>query len=248
MFPQTHVFFAGQVMGKMNDAVALGSIFPDMAIGAGIDRDTSHGCGRELLKFMEDSPELRDFALACITHGVDPGGLDYYGDEKNHPSERGYCFEKGRVLVNPTIAACNIPREMGWWKAHNIVEMGIELRISACGSFGQHLRTAFDNQPLIEKICRSLGEFFDRDPMPFIRRISGFRSYIDLSSSTAESLAEKYQYQMYYKHRIQINVREVAGLIRLAAEVVEDDVDKFFLDVTEKVKETIVSMVSTGGF
>ncbi|MFZ5631823.1 MAG: hypothetical protein ACOY40_03180 [Bacillota bacterium] len=239
MYPQTHVYFAEKVLGKMNDAVALGSIFPDMAIGAGVNRDLSHGSGLEILKFLESSHQLRDFALANITHGVNPSGLDYYGDEKNPPCERGYCFEKGRILVEPTIRACNLPEEMGWWKSHNIIEMGIEMRVSTGGNYGRYLYEAFQNKNLVEEICDRLGAFFGRGFQPFLQRLSNFPSYIDLSASTAESLAAKYDYQMYYKHRIHINVAEVAKLISLAAEVVEDDIDEFFRSVTGKVKDLL---------
>ncbi|MCL6610549.1 MAG: hypothetical protein K6T66_03295 [Peptococcaceae bacterium] len=243
MYPQTHVYFAQRVLGRMNDAVVLGSIFPDMAIGAGVHRDLSHGSGLEILEFLKERDRLRDFALANITHGVNPDGLDYYGDEINPPFERGYCFEKGRSLVEATVRACNIPPEMGWWKSHNIVEMGIEMRISAAGDYGRYLHAAFGNRVLVEEISESLGAFFGRGPLPFIQRISNFPSYIDLSVTTAESLAAKYDHQMYYKHRIRVNVAEVAKLIRTAAEMVEDDMEEFFRSVTEKVKKHISSFL-----
>ncbi len=242
MYPQTHVYFAERVLGRMNDAVALGSIFPDMAIGAGVHRDLSHGSGLEILEFLKDQDQLRDFALANITHGVNPDGLDYYGDEINPPFERGYCFEKGRCLVEATIRACNIPPEMGWWKSHNIVEMGIEMRVGACGDYGRYLHTAFANHNLIREICEKLGTFFGRGTLPFIQRLSNFPSYIDLTPSTAESLAAKYDYQMYYKHRIRVDKAEVARLIRIAAEMVENDVEEFFRTVTEKVKGNIAAL------
>lgn len=241
MYPQTHVFFAEMVLGRSSDAVTLGSIFPDMAIGAGVHRNVSHGSGLEILDLLGENSRLRDFALANITHGVNPDGLDYYGDEVNPPFERGYCFEKGRGLVEATVRACNIPPEMGWWKSHNIVEMGIEMRIGAAGEYGRQLYSAFGNQALVEELCERLGVFFGRDPLPFIRRLANFPSYIDLTASTAESLAAKYDHQMYYKHRIHINVAEVAGLIRKAAGMVEEDVDEFFISVAGKVKRNIDS-------
>ncbi|MFZ5642313.1 MAG: hypothetical protein ACOY46_01835 [Bacillota bacterium] len=243
MFPQTHVYFAGIVLEKMNDAVALGSVFPDMAIGAGVNRDVSHNRGLEMFQFLKSDSELLDFALANMTHGVSPDGLDYYGDEKNPPFERGYCFEKGRPLIVQTIEACNIPPEMGWWKAHNIVEMGIEMRISTSGEYGKFLYKAFHNRELIESVSERLGEFYGVGSHPFIRRMSSFPSYIDLTNSTAESLAAKYDYQMSYKHRIHININAVAKLIRLASEMVADDLDDFFLSVTKKVKKTMDSML-----
>ncbi len=240
MYPQTHVYFAERVLGKMNDAVALGSIFPDMAIGAGLHRDVSHGSGFEIMDFLRGQEHLKDFALANMTHGVNPNGLDYYCDEKNPPFERGYCFEKGRVLVEATVSACNIPPEMGWWKAHNIIEMGIEMRISSAGDYGRHLHSAFSNHNLVGDICERLGAFFRRGSLPFMKRIEKFPAYIDLSVSTAESLAAKYDHQMYYKHRIHVNVTEVARLILLAADMVEDDVEEFFSVVVEKVRKNLV--------
>ncbi|GBF32736.1 hypothetical protein DCCM_0932 [Desulfocucumis palustris] len=242
MFPQTHVYFAERVLGKLNDAVALGSIFPDMAIGAGVNRDISHSSGRELLDFMRHDAVMIDFARGNITHGVEPDGLDYYGDEKNPPYERGYCFEKGRRFIDPTIEACNIPGEMGWWKAHNIVEMGIELHVSQKRPYGEILRQAFDNGELIDEIGRQSGAFFGRDPLPFYGRIAHFPDYIDLEKSTPESLARKYDFQMYYKHRIRINLPRVARLIDEAAQWVESDLEFFFSDITEKVKKMMLGL------
>jgi hypothetical protein len=228
----------------MNDAIALGSVFPDMVIGDGIHRDLSHYCGFEILEFLRPHHELLDFALANITHGVNPTGLDYFGDEINPFYERGYCFEKGRVLIEPTISACNIPPEMGWWKAHNIIEMGIEMQVSALGNYGRHLQSAFNNRDLVEIICERMGAFFAQGPLSFIKRVSDFSVYIDLSTSTAESLAAKYDYQMYYKHCIHINMAEVANLIRQAAGVVEDDLEEFFRFVSGKVKKHILASIS----
>lgn len=242
MFPQTHVYFAGIVLDKMNDEVALGSVLPDMVIGSGVSRDISHNSGVELFDFLRPREGLRDFALANVTHGVTPDGLDYYGDEKNPPFERGYCFEKGRSLVEETIKACNIPPEMGWWKAHNIVEMGIEMRIGASGDYGQRLYSAFRNRDLIASISEQLGEFYGVGHLPFARRMSQFPSYIDLTTSTAESLAVKYDFQMQCKHNIRINIKEVAKLIGLASEMVSGDIGDFFSSVSKKVKKTISNM------
>lgn len=242
MYPQTHLYFAERVLGRMSDAITLGSIFPDMAIGAGLPRDISHGSGLEIFAIFKSEGGLRDFALANITHGVSPDGLDYYGDESNPPFERGYCFEKGRPLVDATIKACNIPPEMGWWKSHNIIEMGIEMRVSSSGDYGARLYQAFQNRPLIEVVSERLGDYFGRGPLPFIKRMSGFPTYIDLGASTAESLAAKYDYQMYYKHHIHINVAGVARLIGLAAEMVDHDLEQFFGSVAERVKETVSNL------
>lgn len=237
MYPQTHVYFARRILGRMNDAAAIGSIFPDIAVGVVFNRNSSHGSGSQILEFLHLDNELLDFAMANITHGTNPAGIDYYGDEKNRLYEYGYCFEKGREFVDSTIKACNLPPEMGWWKSHNIIEMGIELRISACENYRQCLASAFNNEVLINNICDHMSLFFKIDRPALYKRISNFPSYIDLTPSTAESLAAKYDIQMGHKHSISINVPEVAKLIKSASLAVASDVDDFFDLATEKVKD-----------
>ncbi len=243
MFPQAHFYFAHRVLGRKNDAVVLGCIFPDMAIGAGVDRNRSHSSGFEILEFLKDDEVLLDFALANITHGVNPDGLDYYSDERIPPHEKGYCFEKARTLVDATIETCNIPPEMGWWKAHNIVEMGVELIISSLGDYGNLMRQAFKNKDLIENISQKMGSFYCLDSKPFVERITNFPKVVDLSKSTPESLAEKYDCQMKYRHGIHINIPKTAKLIYQASEMVKDDLEDFFALAARKVQSHVSSHV-----
>lgn len=184
--------------------------------------------GKDLLHIFKDDSELADFARGIITHGISPHGLDYFGDEKYSSCERGYCFEKGRPLVEQTILACNIPSEMGWWKAHNIIEMGIELRISTRGSYGRAIRQAFNNERLIKQIGDWIQELtgYDRDLLK--SQIVSFPGYIEVFQATAQSLAHKYRIQMFARHRININTAEVAKLIEIAADLVDDDLMDFF--------------------
>lgn len=241
MFPQTHIHFARQVLGRLNTALILGSIFPDMAIGAGIKREVSHYCGRQLLEHMQETP-VADFARGVITHGVEPFGLDYYGDEKNPPQERGYCFEKGRDFIASTIEACNIPPEMGWWKSHNIIEMGVELRISRLESYGRLLLEAFQDEPMVQQVCQQAGDFFGLGADPFLKRIHAFARYIDTSRATSHSLAERYDFQMYYKHKIRVNIPRVARLIEAAAEAVAPDIEQFLKETEDKVRQELIAL------
>lgn len=242
MYPQTHAYFAEKVFGKLSDAQTLGSIFPDIAIGVIPSRQNTHGRGIELLKYMQEQPVLYDFARGIITHGIAPEGLDYYGDEKYLSYEKGYCFEKGRSLVKETIQACNIPPEMGWWKAHNIVEMGIELLISAAGSYGSNLTQVFSKTDLITQISKEIAGFYQTTQIQFQQRIYNFSNYIDTSKATPESLAARYDVQMFTKHHIHIDTTRVAQLISLAAELVIDDLDNFFAYVLEKVKKNLSNL------
>jgi len=222
------VFFAEMVLGHTTDAITLGSLFPDLIISKQVEHLSAHSIGTELLQLVQEKHALADFARAIITHGITPQGLDYFGDEKYPDCEKGYCFAKARPLVEQTVEACQIPPEMGWWKAHNIVEMGIELLISNRGDYGQLIRQAFDNQELINQITDLLPDQTHRDEQGLKKRIAGFGSIIEVYKGTAESLADKYRLQMYYRHGFEINTTKVAQLIKTAAEQVEDDLVEFF--------------------
>ncbi|MCG8401957.1 MAG: hypothetical protein MJA84_10195 [Firmicutes bacterium] len=227
MFPQTHVYFAEQVLSRRSDAITLGSIFPDMLVSAGVNHARAHSLGGELLDMFREDEELADFALGAVTHGISPQGLDYFGDEKYPGCQLGYCFEKGRPLVDQTIDACRLPPVMGLWKAHNIVEMGIEMIISSRGQYGQALRRAFNNDQLIERLISRLAAYTG-DGGHLRTRIAAFPGYIEVYRATAESLAGKYRIQMFARHRINIDTGKVARLIEIAAGQVENDLADFF--------------------
>lgn len=240
MYPQTHVYFAERVCGKLSDALVLGSIFPDMIAALAPGREESHGRGKELLAALGDDPQLRDFARGVLTHGVTPEGLDYYGDEKYLHYERGYCFEKGRSIVEETIRACNLPPAMGWWKSHNIVEMGIEL-ITGEGSFyGRALAAAFSNAVLIDKISRRVAPLYGVEPRRLYQRIHNFPYYIEIARLTPRTLAAKYDVQMFYKHRIRIDIERTARLIATARHIVEADLEEFFKYAEEQVRQNML--------
>jgi len=222
-------------LGRTSDSITLGSLFPDMAINARMTHTMAHSMGKKILQICKDNSKLLDFARGVVTHGISPRGLDYYGDEKFPGCERGYCFEKGRSLVEQTIDACNIPAEMGWWKAHNIVEMGIELRVSNRGPFGQTIRRAFNNHRLINQIGNLLADITGYDRYQLKSRIAGFPDYIEIFQATPQSLANKYRIQMFARHRININTAKVARLIEAAAEQVEDDLAEFFRVTNDNV-------------
>jgi len=241
MYPQTHVFFAQKLFGFLSDALVLGSIFPDIAAGLYTDRNESHGRGAEMLLFLQEKMELNEFVMGVITHGIDPRGLDYYGDEKFLSYERGYCFEKGRLIVDETIKACNLPSPMGWWKSHNIIEMGIELFInnSYCS---MALESAFANKVLVTEISKYMASFYTTELDAFQNRISKFFNYIEISKITAESLAARYDMQMYTRHKIHIDIPEVTRLIFKAGELIAEDFDEFFTLALDNVNKNLLEL------
>ncbi|MDD4170519.1 MAG: hypothetical protein PHD36_09775 [Desulfotomaculaceae bacterium] len=239
MFPQTHVFFAEIILEKQGDNITLGSILPDMLLGCGFSHAEAHSKGSDIYHFIRHDSYLKDFGRAVASHGFVPEGLDYYGDEKYQNFERGYCFEKARRLITKTVDACNIPPEMGWWKAHNIVEMGIEMLISSEDHYSEQIKSALNNKGLINDIDMLLHDLWRKKELDFAARLRKFAGLVEIAPASPDSLARKYHFQMRLKHKVDINVKKVAALIDEAAEEVALDISDFFINSSGMVKSNI---------
>jgi len=246
LYPQTHVCFAEMIIKGQSDGITLGSILPDMLNGRGISHYEAHSKGSEIYCFLKRRQTRLDFGEAVLTHGFVPKGLDYYGDEKYLDYEKGYCFEKARSFILDTIEACNIPVEMGWWKSHNIIEMGIELLVSSTGDYSGRIKSAFANRILVSEIDEILSELLPDVDFDLNWRVQRFAGLIYLEKAGASSLAEKYRLQMLNKHGIEIDTKKVASLIERAAESVYDELPGFFKTVAGLVKGNIVSFQTRG--
>jgi len=242
VFPQTHLYFATRLLNRTSDSIALGSVFPDMVITREVTWSDTHCRGTDLYRYLAPDRELRDFSLAAVTHGADPAGLDYYGDKSYPPYGHGFCFEKARPLVDRTVAACRVPPDLGWWKAHNILEMGIELCFAASGRFGLALQRGFANAGLVARLAGRLARFLPLPEDEFIRRMHDYPSLVDLSPATAGSLAEKYAVQTMRKHGVVIDTSAVAGLIEEARDLVLPDLEGFFLFSERRVAAVLQNL------
>lgn len=242
MYPQTHVFFAEAIMEKQGDNIALGSILPDILIGCGFSHAEAHSKGLDIYRFISRESYLKDFGRAVASHGFVPEGLDYYGDEKYQDFEKGYCFEKARPLITQTVDACNIPPEMGWWKAHNIVEMGVESLISSSDCYSEQIKSALHNNSLIDDVDELLHDLWREKELHFAVRLRKFAEFVQIEQASPASLARKYHLQMRVKHKVDINVKKVAALIHAAAEKVSMDISDFFRNSSGMVKSNIRNM------
>jgi len=242
LFPQTHVYFAETILGRQSDSISLGSVLPDMLIGGYFNHCQAHSKGEEIFSFLVKHNTLLEFGKAVLTHGFVPEGLDYYGDEKYLDFEKGYCFEKGRPFISKTVEACNIPPEMGWWKAHNIIEMGVELLVSSSDHYNERLKSAFTNHVLVSEVDEMLQSLWKESKLEFTRRVNRFIGLVELGKASAESLARKYKVQMQFKHHVEIDSQKVARLIYEAAESVNGDVQVFFRNVASMVNENIICL------
>ncbi len=244
MYPLTHLYFAKRVLGYLDDPTALGSIFPDVLILSGMAWKESHSLGQKIWRlFSEKEEDLLHFSLGVITHGVEPRGLDYYSDEKYKGYEKGYCYEKAKPLISRVVQACNISAENGWWKAHNFIEMGVELYINEkYPRLLTSLRQALNNAPFIGKLCRELSSLLQRDAGLLEESILTFRGFFEEEPLDARLLALRYQRQIYYSHNIaSIDLAESRDIIHQGKELAACDLEDFFSEAGRSVKEYIRS-------
>jgi len=238
MYPLTHLYFAEKALGFLDAQVALGSIFPDITVLVGIDWKRSHTLGLKLWKyFKEKNRFFINFSYGVITHGIEPRGLDYYSDEKYRGFERGYCFEKARPLVDSVVEACYIPSGDGWWKAHNFVEMGIELYVHEKNPYLLPLLLkAFENIALIRNLCKDLSLFLEKEKADMEKAFLSFRDFVKEKPLDAQLMALRFQKQIYFRHNIEyIDLKKAQVIIEKAREMIAADIEDFFLEVKEKL-------------
>ena len=239
MYPQTHIYFAERVLKRRSDIVTLGSILPDMIIGGEVGHLEAHSKGMELYRFARNNGDILELGRAVATHGHSPKGLDYYGDEKYQEFVRGYCFEKARAITEKTVDACNIPQTMGWWKAHNIIEMGIETIISAYDNYSERFESAMGNRGLIAWVDKTLQQMCGSREVDFISKVARFTGFIEKDRATAESLAKRFSRHMKLRFDANVDVEKVTDLIRAGAVLVEADLWDFFAVAEGLVRENI---------
>lgn len=241
MFPITHVWFGNSVLGELDSQGILGTIFPDMVISGALEYSRTHKSGWELYEyFSTNHPDYLNFAKGTVTHGVTPKGLDFFGDECYRNTEKGYCFQKAVPIVREVLHCCNIPETMGLWKAHNFIEMAIELEIhEAFPGTLERMKAALEDHVMIGPLGRLLEEFYHLDEGTIPALIKQFSSFVELETPTAIQLAKKYDLQMKRRHHIGIQIEESAALIMKSRELVSDDLFEFFDFARVEVKKTI---------
>lgn len=243
MFPITHIWFSRKVLGYVNNLTVLGSIFPDIVISGHLTYNQTHHAGWGLYHQMkETNSKYMDFCKALVTHTVDPRGLDYFGDEAYGSGYKGYCFQKGVLIVEEVIEACNLPVEYGLWKAHNFIEMGIEINIiQEEYSLIKMLHDSLYDKALIAELSVPLEQYFGLRPHAIEESFNRFRGFVELKDLNSDNLACKYDVQMQSKHGISIDVQRCSEIIEKCREIVKHDFDAFIAyclnEVSQMLKE-----------
>jgi hypothetical protein len=246
MYPLTHAYVIRQIFGEeTTDAHILGAIFPDAVLAFhSITRDDTHTHTQCILEENRESSELRDFVLGATSHGTSPKCLDYYGDENYDGSGQGFSFLKGADYQDRIVRMCELPVEMAPWRAHNFVEMAMELHIT--NKDPSNLTTtvkAYNNLPLIRYISMYLADYYRVDPREILTGILGFRQIFSRREITPKKLAQSFQIQLLIKHLVLTeNIEEMATLLIEIEETLANDFDEFLTFVIPRLKAIIDSI------
>ncbi|MHB1393363.1 MAG: hypothetical protein ACYCYE_09865 [Clostridia bacterium] len=216
----------------------LGSVFPDTVIKCCLTYDQTHNVGWGLYEYFRNHrEEYLDFARAMVTHTVNPRGLDFYGDEEYGSGYKGYCFQKAVEIEKDVIAACNIPDKFGLWKAHNFIEMGIEMNIANSESelvniFHKGLTDSY----LIHELSPYIDKYFGLTDGSVADCFSRFTGFIELRELSSLALANRYSTQMQVKHGIKIDISKCSDIIEKSRTIVQEDFESFIDNCIEKVE------------
>lgn len=237
MFPMTHIWFSRRVLGYFNNMTVLGSVFPDTVVKCCFTHDQTHNIGWGLYEYFSKFAEQHlDFARAVVTHTVNPKGLDYYGDEEYGNGYKGYCFQKAAEIEKEVIEACNIPEKFGLWKAHNFIEMGIEMNIVLSNKELLNIfHSGLSDTSLICLISSHLDKYFELKDRSVADCFSKFTDLMELSDLTSSAFAKRYNKQMQVKHGISIDIPKCSNIIEKSRIIVQEDFDSFIACCTEKV-------------
>ncbi len=240
MFPMTHVWFCRQVLGSLSNKEILGAVFPDIVITKCLAHEETHKPGWGLYDYIKQRyPENAKTAMAIATHTVFPEGLDYYGDENYGKGTKGYCFQKGELIVDKVVK-CRIPEEFGLWKAHNFIEMSIELEIlKRVPELRTQLHEAFNDEGSIGELSEMLGGYMSINPSQLAESFKAFYGFIEIKDINSTSLAEKYNQQMLSKHGISIDIVASAALIEGSRQLIAEDIMQFMQICEARVKDML---------
>ncbi len=242
MFPLTHAYAIGRLVAVPEPLHILGAIFPDAVLTNGLPWDKAHCSGAEIYAFLAARDlSLLPFAVGAITHGVRPPGLDYYGDEKYDGFEKGYCFEEARPYAARVATICRLPASMGWWKAHNFVEMAIEwLLAEQDPRLGPAVEQALGDQRACARLAPHLGAFFQADGAAVAASLPAMLPFLALRDATPAGLAAKYELQVRRKHGVEaIDVDGAAELIAEIAGVIQPGCWAFMDEAVGKIGATL---------
>lgn len=253
MYPLVHYYVNQQVFGEVSHLTALGALWPDLAVGAGGNRDDAHSQGAEFYAWcLDNMPEALDAARGMIGHGIAPPCVDYYADEFWPDHVRGYMFREALPYL-PQVAACTgldgdtdipllppggePPRSNVWWKAHNLVEMAYEMITARRHpNLGAQLVEAVADEEAVNTLARALNRWQGLSVQPVTDIFAAVPTSYALIDAEAMAQAKMQAASMH--HRFSSFNVDIPALAALLEKISEDQADKYPIFMSFLVERT----------
>ena len=220
MFPIVHYYANLAAYGQVPSLMVLGGLFPDLASGAGMERNDAHQMGAGFHSWCAmEAVQALPLARGVISHGVMPFGVDYYADEYWPGCERGWCFEQGRPWIEKIAAVTRLPERLWWWKSHNFVEMSYELLTTEqYPGIATAIMEAIGDEALLQEAAEILHGYTGRDKGLISGMFRKTPRIFALEEVNARTLAER-QSVAFRRHNIQN--ADIGGMTALLEEMKE---------------------------
>lgn len=257
MYPLVHYYVNQQVFGKVSHLTALGALWPDLAVGAGGDRDEAHSQGAAFFAWCrENMPEALDAARGMIGHGIDPPCVDYYADEFWPDHVRGYMFREALPYLRQVAECTGLdgdtdipllprgvepPRSNVWWKAHNLIEMAYEMITARLHpEIGPQIIKAVGDVDAVHTLARALHSWQGLSYQPVLDIFAAVpHSYALIDT---EALAQAKMQAASMHHRFSDFNVDVPALAALLDRISEEQAEKYPLFIDFLVKSTAEQM------
>jgi hypothetical protein len=258
MFPIAHAWLIERLVSAPAPAHYLGCVWPDMLFESPLAHTESHHGGARLAEALATLPagsardEFRAFVVGALSHGTDPHGFDWYSDEEydgRPASERGYAFQQAVVISEDAARACGVAPDLGWWKAHNVVEMAFEQPLYlAEPRLGAALASACGDESLCGRIAGVLAGIFGQPADALARAMLRFPAVVTFTPTTTQPQADAYALQTRLKHAgSSPDVAAIAVLIERAQELIAPTRDEYLDTSARAVGQMIAATLPARG-
>lgn len=254
MYPLAHAWLLEQIVPAPTLAHYLGCVWPDMLFGSPLSHPQSHREGTRLAELARALPqdaagkEFRAFVQGVLTHGTEPHGFDWYSDERwdaqmdtgpaggEESPVRGYAFQVAVPLAARTARACGLPEEMGWWKAHNLIEMAFEPDLYTARPARANLLTeACADTELHARIAAILAPHYGVPAEALTPPMRRWAEVVALHPVGMAPLAQTYALQVAAKHGTTADVPALESLLDEAYELIAASGQVFLATCAQRV-------------
>lgn len=238
MFPLTHLYTAKQVLGYENEQTVLGALFPDFGAFLHIGRNVCHEMGIDMYRFAEENDAGHiDFSLGVLTHGTALPGIDFYADEDYHGIKPGFCFQKGELIAEELMHACNLPANMAVWKAHNVIELAFDvITEKRCPGIGKAALAAIPTDP-DDDCAVFLESYLNYSRREILTMFTEVSTHFSFDGGNIGEIADKFLASLVRRHDIRGGDR--LALIRIIGKsvaLIEPCYDDFMAETIALIK------------